>query len=129
MNQVVPQISGTPTLGETLSVSDGTWSAAPTGVTYEWERCDTALVACTAILANKSNVHYVTSQDIGKKIRARVTAFTANGSTPVISSATAAVSDVASPLVQITAACQRPLKVMPLGDSITKAADGYRAPL
>jgi hypothetical protein len=38
VNIVKPAISGTTTVGQVLSTSDGTWELAPTSFTYQWRR-------------------------------------------------------------------------------------------
>ncbi|MEI9966248.1 MAG: arabinofuranosidase catalytic domain-containing protein [Candidatus Moraniibacteriota bacterium] len=38
VNTALPLITGTPLVGETLSVSNGTWTNTPTSYTYQWKR-------------------------------------------------------------------------------------------
>jgi hypothetical protein len=44
---VLPAITGTPTEGETLSVSDGTWSKTPDAYSYQWKRNGVAIAGAT----------------------------------------------------------------------------------
>lgn len=43
VNSVLPAITGTPTEGETLTVSDGTWSNTPDAYVYQWHRDGTVI--------------------------------------------------------------------------------------
>jgi hypothetical protein len=38
VNSALPEITGTPTEGETLTVSNGTWSNTPDAYVYIWKR-------------------------------------------------------------------------------------------
>ena len=48
MNSVRPALSGTPQSGQTLQVSTGTWSPAPTSYGYAWHRCSSSGTNCSA---------------------------------------------------------------------------------
>jgi hypothetical protein len=48
VNTARPAITGTPDIGETLTVSTGTWSNTPTSYTYQWKRDGSAIVGETA---------------------------------------------------------------------------------
>ncbi|MCC7078929.1 MAG: hypothetical protein IT198_17570 [Acidimicrobiia bacterium] len=67
-----PVISGTPTVGEALSVSTGTWSATGTFL-YAWERCDADKTGCAAIAGAVAATYEVAGTDAGHRLRARVT--------------------------------------------------------
>lgn len=75
-------VSGTSIQGQTLSVSDGDWSNAPTGYTYQWQRCtfpsyqDTS---CSDISGATSSTYTTTSSDAGDSLRAVVTAANSGG--------------------------------------------------
>ena len=38
-NATQPTIQGSPTLGSTLTATQGTWSGNPTSFTFQWVRC------------------------------------------------------------------------------------------
>lgn len=48
VNSVLPAITGTPTEGETLTCSSGTWSNTPDTYGYQWNRDGVAIAAATA---------------------------------------------------------------------------------
>lgn len=91
-----PQITGTTTEGQTLSVSQGTWSGSPTGYGYAWEDCDQTGAGCTAISAASASTYTLAAGDVGHTIRAIVTATNAGGSTSQASDPTAAVASSGS---------------------------------
>lgn len=74
VNTVAPQISGDIVDGATLTVTDGTWDDTVTATAYRWERCDTAGDSCQAIGGATSNSHTLGLGDIGRRLRATVTA-------------------------------------------------------
>ena len=79
-----PSISGTPTVGRTLTAAPGTWSGtAPIGYAYQWQRCG---AACTAIAGATTRTYRVTSTDRGAHLRVLVTATNAKGSAQAVSS-------------------------------------------
>lgn len=48
VNTVAPVVSGTTEEGETLSVTDGSWTPAPAGYTYQWRRDGSPIGSATA---------------------------------------------------------------------------------
>jgi Carboxypeptidase regulatory-like domain len=74
-NSVLPQISGTPKVGETLSCSNGTWSGSPAPTfTYMWLRDGTAISGATA------STYKVQAADEGHTLTCEVTAKNIAGS-------------------------------------------------
>jgi hypothetical protein len=101
-NTVEPSISGTPQQGFSLFASVGTWSGVtPITYTYQWVRCPADGGAadgsnCTFISSATSSSYVPTSDDVGSRLRVRVTAsnslgvqtVASNASAPVVSSST-----------------------------------------
>lgn len=83
---VLPAITGTAEVGETLTVSTGTWAGDATILyTYQWYAAGVLIVGATA------NTYELTSDEVGKIIQARVHASNDAGSAAASSNATAAV--------------------------------------
>gem|GEM_PF-1219641 len=90
-NTVLPAITGTAKDGQTLTSSTGTWSGSPTSYARAWQRCDAAGANCVAISGATAATYLLTSTDVGKTIRVKVTATNASGSGNATSAATATV--------------------------------------
>lgn len=71
---VSPAITGTPEVGETLTVSNGTWTGSPTSYAYVWTRNGIVIAGANAA------TYVLAPADEGATIRARVTAVNAAGS-------------------------------------------------
>jgi hypothetical protein len=99
-NTAAPQITvtrvGTPEQGDTLSVSNGSWSNAAT-YTYAWEECDGAGNGCLPIPGATSGSYTLSAADIGDTIVCVVTATGPGGSTPANSNTTASVQRAPTP--------------------------------
>lgn len=83
-----PAVSGTATLGSTLTCSTGTWSNSPTSYSYEWLRDGSAIGGAT------SSTYVTASADVGHQISCQVTAVNGEGSA---SSTSASVTIVSTP--------------------------------
>ena len=86
-NAVLPVISGTATVGEILTASDGTWTGRePPTLTHQWKAGGAAIVGATA------KTYVLTAAEVGKTITVTVTAQNWKGAASVTSAATAAVA-------------------------------------
>jgi RTX calcium-binding nonapeptide repeat (4 copies)/WD40-like Beta Propeller Repeat len=67
--------TGVPNIGDTLSVSNGTWAGSfPITFTYQWKKCDSPAGSCYRIPGATRNTFTITSDLYGMSIRAEVTA-------------------------------------------------------
>lgn len=83
VNTTVPAATGTGTVGQTLSVTNGNWQYVPTSYAYQWLRNGAAIAGATAA------THLLVAADSGTSVSCQVTATNAAGSTPIISNAIA----------------------------------------
>src|SRR5438128_515861 len=97
-NTAPPSISGTPTVGQTLTASDGTWSNNPTSFAYQWQRCDADVAICSNIVDATSQTYGIQTGDLGYRLRVRVTARNPKGS----DTATSAITSIVAPVATIT---------------------------
>lgn len=112
-NTEPPSLSGSAVVGQTLTESHGTWSNAPDGYTYQWERCDNSGFGCSAIAGATSQTYVLTTADLGHTVSVRETASNASGA------GTAAQSE-ASAIVASSAPPSKPL------DSVVPKISGTR---
>lgn len=87
VNTVAPAITGTATVGETLTVTNGTWTGVPTPTyTRQWYADGVAIAGATG------TTRVLAAGEEGKVITVVVTATNALGSVTKTSNATAAVA-------------------------------------
>lgn len=86
VNTVLPAISGTPNVGQTLTCSTGTWINA-VSFAYQWLRDGVAIAGSTA------NTYLLVTADALKEISCRVTATNDVGSTQATSATASIVGD------------------------------------
>ena len=91
-----------PNIGDTLSVSNGTWTGSfPITFTYQWKKCDSPTGSCYAIVGATRNTFTVTSDLYGLTIRAEVTATNSAAAVAQNSESTKVVTAIA-PLSRAT---------------------------
>src|SRR5688572_13781755 len=74
-----PSISGDATDGETLTATTGTWARSPQSLRVEWLRCEQT--ACVKV--GEGAARELVAEDVGARMRTRVVATNAGGSTTV----------------------------------------------
>jgi hypothetical protein len=85
VNSVLPAITGTTTVGQTLTCSTGTWTKSPT-FTFQWRRGGNALAGATA------STYVLVAGDAGALMSCTVKATNAGVSAVATSANTAAVA-------------------------------------
>lgn len=86
VNTVIPSISGTLSIGSTLSVSNGTWTGtAPITFARQWQRGTSNISGAT------STNYTIQNADEGSTLRARITATNVAGSASAFSASTGTV--------------------------------------
>jgi len=94
---VEPSISGTLVLGRILFASIGTWAGeTPISFAYQWMRCGadggvSDASNCAAISGADTSSYTLATDDVGARLRIRITASNSLGMQTVASNATAAV--------------------------------------
>lgn len=97
-NTSAPTISGTPKVGQDLTVNNGTWSGNPTSYSYQWQRCDADIASCQNVVGATGKTYRVPPADLGYRLRVAVTARNAKGS----AAANSAITAVVAPAVTVT---------------------------
>lgn len=104
-NSVAPVVSGTTRSGETLTTTNGSWTASPTSYAYRWKRASASGGSYTDISSATSNSYKLTDADVGKYIKVSVIATNNVGpSAAELSAATSQISDVLPAPTTTTAA-------------------------
>jgi hypothetical protein len=87
-----PSVTGIAQDKQKLTATKGTWSSVTSiSYSYRWLRCDTTGAACSSISGATSSTYTLTSSDVGKTDRVRVTATNSGGSTSADSAPTGIV--------------------------------------
>jgi hypothetical protein len=88
----VPAITGTGTVGQTLTSSSGTWPNTSSGYLYQWQRSSDGGVTWTSISGATSSTYVLVAADAGYVIRSQVSLTANAGSSSAYSLATAAIA-------------------------------------
>lgn len=100
-NIVLPAISGTPTQGQTLSTSDGTWTGTATiSYTYQWQADTLGNGTFADISGATSSTYTLTASEAGDDVRCQVTGTNGQGNS---TANTVAVSVAASGSADVVA--------------------------
>ena len=93
VSTVVPQLSGTERLGQTLTASSGTWRGTPAPTyTYQWRRCDSTGMGCVNIPGATTLGYVLVAADVGGRVEVVVTALNSAGTSSQASSLTVVVA-------------------------------------
>lgn len=125
-NTAEPRITGTASVGSTLSASTGNWTGSPTSFAFQWVRCPESGGRsdgsdCASIGGATTAKYVVATADVDRRLRVRVTAANADGQQTVASNATPRVRqpdagrpvNVAAPTLSGTPAQDQTLRVSP----------------
>ena len=94
-NTALPVVSGAARQGLTLTASRGVWKNAPTSFGYQWRRCNTSGSGCSNIAGAKRASYVLRRADVGRTLRAVVSAKNARGVVPATSRHTPPVASAA----------------------------------
>ncbi len=91
-SSALPAISGTSVSGQTLSVSNGSWTNSPTAYAYAWESCTSSGASCSTIAGATQAGYTIPTSEVGDTLRAVVTASNAVGSASATSAPSAVIT-------------------------------------
>jgi hypothetical protein len=119
VSSVVPVVTGTVQVGETLSVDTGTWTSqqAPTTYVYEWQVSanGTDGWATAAGTGNASSSYVPDASEYGEYLRVQVTATNDGGSTDALS----AVSSVVLPVAPVSSVAPVVTGTVQVGETLS----------
>jgi hypothetical protein len=116
-----PTVTGSPRRGSPLIVQPGTWSNAPTGYSYQWQRLTDAWDDIDGATAS---TYTPTSDDLGRRLRATVVATNDDGSA---SAGTAPTTPVGASAVNRAASQCRQVRVSTKATAAKKANAAKKA--
>ncbi len=90
VNTVAPTVTGAMRRGEVVTATIGSWTSLGT-TTVAWERCDQSGVSCQDVVGATSSGLQLSVTEVGARLRVRVTATNAVGSTIAKSALTSVV--------------------------------------
>jgi hypothetical protein len=97
-NQNPPTLSGTPEVGKSLTATPGTWTGTqPISFVYRYQRCNKDGADCFTGGSTTQRTYRLTSDDLGKTVRVRVTATNSDGAANASSAPTAVIRPATVP--------------------------------
>lgn len=91
-NTALPTISGTVSVGSTLTATNGSWTGStPINYTYQWRRCDNTGASCADIAGATGSTYVLAGADAAGTVRIKVTATNTAGTTSATSNQTAVI--------------------------------------
>jgi hypothetical protein len=82
INTVLPTISGTLAVDQTVIAGSGSWDVTPSSISYQWNRCATTeITSCIQIPNANASTLKLLPADGGNFLRIQVTALSAGGGT------------------------------------------------
>jgi hypothetical protein len=109
-NTVLPTISGTLAVDQTVIAGSGSWDVTPSSISYQWNRCSTTeITSCIQITGANTSSLKLLPVDGGNFLRIQVTALSTGGGTTaasaisgrVLTQPTASVVPVITGVVQV----------------------------
>lgn len=101
-NTVKPSVAGSAVVGDTLTVSNGSWAPTPTSFSRQWQRCASDGSGCLNIAGANGQTYGVRTADVGHRLRALVTAHTATDQATAASNASVVVTQTTVTTTQTT---------------------------
>lgn len=92
-NTVIPAITGTQEVGYTLTCSTGSWTHGVDSYAYQWQQSFDSTLTWVDIGGAIASTYVILADDVGYKLRCKVTATNGAGSTVAISNETAEMPD------------------------------------
>lgn len=95
-NSVLPAISGTEQVGQTLTSTSGTWANSPSGYAYQWQVSDDGSTGWSNISGATSSTYTLQAAEAAKYVRCVVTATNSGGGASANSAASGAIAAAAT---------------------------------
>lgn len=89
---IIPSVSGTTTVGQTLTSATGTWPSTSSGHAFQWQRSSDSGTTWTNISGATASTYVLVAADAGYLIRSQVSLTTVAGSSSAYSLPTAGIA-------------------------------------
>jgi len=89
---VIPAITGTKTVGQTLTSSSGTWPSTSSGYAYQWQKSSDNGVTWASITGATASTYVLVAADAGYQVRSQVSLTANAGSSSAYSLATVGIA-------------------------------------